>query len=148
MRFDSRCMLWMPSKKWGISGKASGTQTWPAGKHMHLCGMFPYFPYDLSLLYGWDFPAMLDERWKWWKSHGIFVIFVQDNGRPCLGYWNKTKPNAEPGEVDCVLEEMLAEICGDFSFMAWSKQWRSHRSGGFLKWGYPNSWMVYNGKSY
>jgi hypothetical protein len=24
---------------------------------------------------------------------------------------------------------------------------KSNSYGGFLKWGYPNSWMVYNGKS-
>ena len=80
IRFDSQCMLWMPSKKWGISGKASGTQTWPAGKQMHWCGIFPYFPYDLSLLC-WDFPAMLDDG-NDGNPHGILVILSRTMAGP------------------------------------------------------------------
>ena len=86
------------------------------------------FHCDLSLLYGWNFPAMLDDG-NDGHPMGFLVIFLQDNGRPCLGNWNETKPNAEPGEVDCVLEETPEEIGGDFS-------WPGLKNGGVI-WGFP-----------
>ena len=63
---------------------------------------------------------------------GFSIIFVQDNGRPCLGNWNETKPNAEPNEVDCVLEETLVHCVFFFWLMAWSNK------GGVIDiWGFP-----------
>eukprot|EP00434_Breviolum_minutum_P022929 symbB.v1.2.020228.t1/scaffold1690.1/size105730/2 len=55
--------------------------------------------------------------WSDWSAPGEANLLAQsirfrrvvesakDNGRPCLGAWNETKPVAEPNEVDCVLEE-------------------------------------------
>ena len=135
-----------PSQKWL---KASGNQSWVCWRITYLQRIFPVLPWKLP--FWWLIMASHFENTHLQRMFHSFPSKASNFPWRFPLSWSPASRSRYADlrrRIEILLQHPTPMCLGRSWPRFFLKKNIENLCGGFLKWGYPNSWMVYKGKSH